>query len=73
MGANTKKPANFFDDAYEPFLWIEVSAFIYIIGMNVSEQNRAKQLPSTETYVEKLSIKYAETTEFNLFKVDYQC
>ena len=27
LGANTKRPANFFHDAYEPFLWIQVNDF----------------------------------------------
>ena len=40
--ATPKKPANFFDDAYELFLWIKVNVFQYMIGMNVSEQNSTK-------------------------------
>ena len=42
LGTNIKKPANFFDDAYEPFLWMKVSVYLYIIGVKVSEQNCAK-------------------------------
>ena len=42
LGTSTIKTANFFDDAYEPYLWIKVNVFLYMIDMNAPEQNSAK-------------------------------
>ena len=57
MGANTKKPANVFDDAFEPFLRIKVNVFYYMIGMNGLGRTEPEQPPSARTAAEKLSKK----------------
>ena len=46
LRASTKKPANFLNDAYEPFLWTKVIFFWHMIGKNLSqwaEQNQSSR------------------------------
>ena len=69
LGANTKKPGSFPDDAYESFLYVDKKKLVIVICLVLMcfSRSKPKHLLSAGTAAEKLSKKIRVKDHISLF------